>query len=100
MEQDALDARDHALAMQQIRSGVMPTLLDAELDDYLAAPTTLAFWRNKRGVTLEDLAAASGMSQSYLMQLEAGARTGNAAIYQRIAKHLGLRIDDIISENS
>jgi transcriptional regulator with XRE-family HTH domain len=40
------------------------------------------------------------MSQSYLMQLEAGARTGNAAIYQRIAKHLGLRIDDIISENS
>jgi hypothetical protein len=28
MEQDALDARDHALAMKQIRSGVMPAVAD------------------------------------------------------------------------
>jgi len=94
--QDLVDARDHAVAMQQIRSGIMPTLLDAELDDYLAAPTPLAFWRKKRGLTQAALASACGISQPYLAQMESGKRTGDVAVYGRIAKHLGVRIEDII----
>ncbi len=96
--QDLVDARDHAVAMQQIRSGIMPTLLDAELDDYLAAPTPLAFWRKKRGLTQAALAAACGISQPYLAQIESGKRTGEVGLYAKLSKHLNVRIEDIVDD--
>lgn len=42
--QDLLDARDHATAMREIATSA-DTLTDAELGEYLAAPTPLSYWR-------------------------------------------------------
>jgi hypothetical protein len=62
-DQDLIDARDHAVAMRRIATGEMETIPESEVDDYLAAPTPLAFWRKKRGYTQASLADETGLSQ-------------------------------------
>ncbi len=94
--EDLVDARDHAVAMRAVATGVMETLDDAEMDAFLAGPTPLAFWRARRGLTQAALAERLGITQPYLAQLEAGKRVGNIRLYARMAKALGLRIEDLV----
>jgi DNA-binding XRE family transcriptional regulator len=95
--ENLVDSRDHALAMRDIASGNMPMIADEDMDAYLAAPTPLAFWRKHRNMTQAQLAAAAEISQPYIAQLEAGAKQGAAAaVYARLARQLGVRVDDLI----
>ena len=64
--QALIDARDHAIAMRGVTSGTMPTIPDGAMDDYLAAPTPLAFWRKHRGFTHAVLAKNLDVLQVYL----------------------------------
>jgi DNA-binding XRE family transcriptional regulator len=97
--EDLIDARDHAVAMLAHRRGEDEGLTDAEMDDYLAAPTPLAFWRKRRGLTQKTLATSVGISQPYLAQIESGGRLGDVALYGRLARHLGVRIEDLLSQD-
>ena len=81
--EDLVDARDHALAMAAHARGDDPGLTDAEMDEYLAAPTPLAYWRKRRGLTQAALAAAAGISQPYLAQLESGRAPRRILLYMR-----------------
>ncbi|MDI3309513.1 MAG: helix-turn-helix transcriptional regulator [Acetobacteraceae bacterium] len=96
--EDLIDARDHALALRDVATGAMETLTAAELDEYLAAPTPLAFWRRRRGLTQAALAATVGITQPYLAQIETGKRSGDVRLYARLAKALRLRIEDLVAE--
>lgn len=96
--EDLIEARDHAEALRAVAAGEMETVSDAEVDAYLAAPTPLAFWRRKRGLTQAALAAALGITQPYLAQIETGSRTGDIRLYAKLAKVLRLRIEDLIVE--
>jgi DNA-binding XRE family transcriptional regulator len=96
--EDLIDARDHAVALREVATGVMETLSDAELDAYLAAPTPIAFWRRQRGLTQTALAAMVGVSQPYMAQVEAGRRNGDVRLYARLAKALRVRIEDLVEE--
>jgi len=62
----------------------------------LAAPTPFAFWRKRSGKTQANLAAEAGVSQPFLAQIEAGKRRGTVAVLARIARALGVRIDDLV----
>lgn len=95
--EDLIDARDHALALRDVATGAMETLTEAEMDEYLAAPTPLAFWRRRRGLTQAALAATVGVTQPYLAQIETGRRTGDVRLYARLAKALRLRIEDLVA---
>ena len=95
--EDLIDARDHAVALREVASGAS-VLTDAELDAYLSAPTPLAFWRGRVGKTQAALAAAAGISQAFLAQIESGVRIGRIDVYARLAKALGLRMDDLVAE--
>jgi DNA-binding XRE family transcriptional regulator len=97
--QDLLDARDHAAAMGAVAAGA-DTFTDAELDEYLAAQTPLAYWRKRRGMTQAQLAAGVAISQPYLAQLKAGKRTGDVTLYARLAEALRLRIEDLVPGDS
>jgi DNA-binding XRE family transcriptional regulator len=98
--QALVDARDHEAAMRKVAAGLMPTVADAELDDYLAAPTPLAFWRKRSGMTQSALGSSIGVSQPYIAQLESGRRVAaDIRIYNRIAKCLGVRIEDLIPDD-
>jgi transcriptional regulator with XRE-family HTH domain len=46
--------------------------------------------------TQASLAAEAGVSQPFLAQIEAGKRRGTVAILARIARALGVRIDDLV----
>jgi len=98
--QDLIDGRDAAVAMREIAAGTMPTVAEADLDAYLAAPTPLAFWRKHRGMTQTELSQAADISQPYLAQLENGQREGAVSVYARLAKLLHVRIDDLVAEAS
>lgn len=98
--QDLIDSRDHAAALRDVAAGAMPTLSDADVDAYLAAPTPLSFWRKHRGETQASLAEAAGVSQPYIAQLERGHRTADVRVYGRLARHLGVRIEDLIADDT
>jgi transcriptional regulator with XRE-family HTH domain len=84
--------------MREIANGRMPTIAEADVDAYLAAPTALAFWRKHRGMTQVELSHAAGISQPYLAQLENSQREATVAVYARLAKILRVRIDDLVVE--
>lgn len=94
------DARDHAQAMAAYRRGEDEGLTDAEMDDYLAAPSPLVFWRQRRGLTQAALADAVGISQPYLAQIETGKRTGDVTLYRRLAQRLDVRIEDLLAKEA
>lgn len=93
--QDLIDARDHANAMRDVAAGFMATIDAADMPAYLAAATPLAFWRRKRGLTQAALAAAGGITQPYLAQIEGGHRGGDVRLYIALAKALDLRVEDL-----
>jgi DNA-binding XRE family transcriptional regulator len=96
--QDLLDARDHAIAMREVATGETETVPDAEVDQYLAAPTPLAFWRKKRGYTQASLAVEMGVSQPFIAQMEGGQRIGDVATVAKLARLLKLRIEDLLAD--
>ena len=94
--EDLIDARDHAGAMRAIAAGSMETLTSAEVDELLSAPTPLAFWRRRRGLTQRALADAVGVTQPYLAQIEAAKRTGDISLHAKLARKLGITIEDLL----
>ena len=94
--EELIDARDHAQAMRGVTTGAMETLSEAELDAYLATPSPLTFWRKRRGLTQAALAAAAGITQPYLAQIELGRRGGDVALFAKFARALRVRIEDLV----
>ncbi len=96
--EDLIDARDHALAMAPHARGSDPGLTEAEMDKFLAAPTPLAYWRKRRGLSQAALAAAAGISLPYLAHLETGRRkSADIAVYARLARRLAVQVEDLIT---
>lgn len=95
LKQDMQDAQFVARTMADIANGA-PTLSEDEMDAYLAAPTPLAYWRKRAGKTQTEIAAAAGVSQAFVAQIEAGRRDGTVSVLARIAEALGVRIDDLV----
>ncbi|WP_137845147.1 XRE family transcriptional regulator [Microbacterium sp. 2FI] len=56
--------------------------------------------RQAKGLTLEDVATKSGMSVSTLSRLESGKRQASLALLVPVTRHLGIRIDDLVREDS
>jgi len=94
--EDLIDARDAAIAMREIAPGA-PTISETEMDAYLAAPTPLEFWRRRAGRTQAAIAEEIGVSQPFLAQIEGGQRQGTARVLARLARALGIRIEDLIA---
>jgi len=94
---DALIARK---ARRALREGNDEILAADEVKALLAAPTPLGFWRKKRGLTQEGLAASASISQSYLSELESGRRTGDIRVLRRLAALLGLLLEDLVIDQS
>jgi DNA-binding XRE family transcriptional regulator len=96
--QDLVDIRDHVLAMRDMAAGNMPIISDEDMDAYLAAPTALAFWREHRKMTQTQLAQAVEVTQPYINQIENGHRQASVPTLAKLARHLGVRIDDLVMD--
>lgn len=53
-------------------------------------------YRNYRKMSVSDLAAAAGISQPYLSEIESGKKTGSVEVLKRIATALKVDLDDIV----
>jgi DNA-binding XRE family transcriptional regulator len=56
----------------------------------------LRAWREHRGMTLQALADAAGLSRAYVSQIESGKRTGSAATLAKLAQALGVSVAGLI----
>jgi DNA-binding XRE family transcriptional regulator len=92
---ETIDAEAHGATMAAVARGEQDMLTEEET---VTAPTQFAFWRAKRGLTQRQLSLAVGVSQSYIADLEAGRRKGDAALLERIAQALRLRMEDLVAE--
>jgi DNA-binding XRE family transcriptional regulator len=92
---EALAARkvDAALA-----AGREELLSAEETAALVAAPGPLTFWRKKRGKTQSQLALEIGASQNFLSDLERGKAKGDVTLYARLARSLGVQIEDLLPE--
>jgi len=75
-----------------------PVLTEAGLDAFLAAPSPLAFWRKRAGMTQTALARKAGITQAFLARIEAGSRDGTVAVLKRISAALRVRIEELIAD--
>lgn len=58
----------------------------------------VALYRQLQGLTLEQLAAASGVSRSMLSQIERGRANPTLAVTQRIAQVFGISIGELVDD--
>ena len=96
--ENSRDAVEAARTMAAVAGGAQETLTTEEVKAALAAPTPLAFWRAKRGLTQKALGAAIGVSQSYIADLETGRRRGDPALFLRLARALRLRMEELVED--
>jgi DNA-binding XRE family transcriptional regulator len=86
-------AREAELGVAAARADYLAIELVERL---LAGESPVAVWRDHRQVSQTDLAAAAGVSRSYLAEVEAGRKPGSVALYQRLAAALRCSIDDLV----
>jgi DNA-binding XRE family transcriptional regulator len=96
LAEDAVDAQIIERALEELRSGKVETLTHAEMQELLDAPSSLGFWRKRRGLTQAALAKEAGISQAYLAQIESAKRTGDVSLYRRLAGILAVDIEDLL----
>ena len=97
-----LDAADIAAA-DRVRADIATghdEMVPAEIADRLLdGETPVKVWREHRGLTARALAQVAGVSASYLSQIESGAKPGSTTALGKLARALGLQIDDLIAES-
>ena len=64
--------------------------------DRLCRENAVKVWRVYRGKTAAELATAADVSSSQLVAIESGDSSGSVAALQRIAKALGVTVDDLL----
>ena len=93
MVQDAEDAAAYTEAVAQDDGFRVPlSVVEAKLGG--ASP--LRAWREHRGLSLQALADAAGVSKPYVSQIESGKRTGTAATLKKLATALNVPADVLI----
>src|SRR2546428_8036054 len=55
-------------------------------------------WRNEHAMTRKSLAAASGVSERYLAQLEAGQGNISLLLLPRVARAMGVAVEPLVTE--
>lgn len=93
--EDAADVRAYDTAKGRIAAGEDEGIPIEFANRILDGENKVRVWREFRGMTVKDLAAAAGITAAYLSQIETGTRDGSVATFKKIAAALNVSIDDI-----
>ena len=93
-----LDIRDYDRVKLAIERGEMEVIPSEVTFALLDDEQPIKVWREYRGLTQQQLAAAAGISVPYLSQIENRRRTGTKEVLLAIARALNLALDDIASQ--
>jgi DNA-binding XRE family transcriptional regulator len=93
--EDMLDIIEANRIMARVNAGeeTWPSELVYELMD---TDSRIRTYRNYRKMTVTELAAAVGISQPYLSEIESGKKTGSISVLKRIAAALKVDLDDLV----
>lgn len=61
----------------------------------LSGENPVKVWRKHRGITAKTMAAAAGISAAYLSEIESGKKPGSFDAMAKLAKALGISLDDL-----
>jgi len=92
---NAAVAEEARIGAKAARNDYLPVEL---VERMLAGETPLKVWREHRKLTVAALATASGVGGSYISEIETGKKPGSIDALAKIAKALGLTIDDLVAE--
>ncbi|QRE73656.1 helix-turn-helix transcriptional regulator [Methylobacterium aquaticum] len=98
LAEEAADARSLSSSLARLTAGEEELLSADDLASLRAAPTPLAFWRGKRGVSATDLARQAGVPAEHLGAVERGESIGDVQLYRRLARALGVEIEDLVPD--
>lgn len=95
LAEDAADIADADAVLAAISAGeeTYPADLVARLVAGEEHP--LKVWREYRALTQEELAAAAGVTKSYICQIEAGRKDGSMKVMRKVAEALQVDLDDL-----
>jgi hypothetical protein len=96
---DALDLEDIEAIRRRLAAGEIETFPFELAERLLDGDHPVRVFRHHRGLGLRQLAAAAGVSPSYLSEVEAGAKPGSIAFMSRIAVVLDVSIDLLVKSN-
>ncbi|WP_375409403.1 helix-turn-helix domain-containing protein [uncultured Methylobacterium sp.] len=97
LAEDATDARTIAASQDRLHNNNDELLTQFDLDRLRAAATPLAFWRDKRGLTISALAALVRTEVAVLAAMEQNERAGAIDLYRKLATALGIDVDDLVA---
>jgi DNA-binding XRE family transcriptional regulator len=66
----------------------------------LEGESPVKVWREKRGRSQRELAAAAGVGAGYLAEIETGRKPGSVAALARLGKALQVQIEDLIMSHN
>ena len=97
------DAEDTAALVRfakRYAAGKEKTVPAAVVDRLLAGETPLRVWREHRGMTAAQLAAALDITPAHVSKLESGKGDPSVAVLRRLAKLLQVSLEDIVGVDS
>lgn len=91
----ALQAHDREIAERGAAAVRADTLPLAQAMRLVAGESPVRVWREHRGLTQGGLAEAAGVGVSYLSEIETGRKPGSVAALGKLARALGVALDDL-----
>jgi len=92
--EDKADAATLDAAARRLSAGEEESL-PAEMVARLLEESPYRVWREYRGLTLENVAAAAGVTRGYVSMIESGKRQPSRPIQARIARALDVLKDEL-----
>jgi hypothetical protein len=93
---NAAVAREERLGKEAARADNLPIELVMRL---IGGEHPVRIWRDHRGLTPGALGEMSGVSRSYIAEIESRKKPGSMAAYRKLAGALGVAIDDLVPED-
>jgi DNA-binding XRE family transcriptional regulator len=94
--EDAMTERLAAEAAARLAGGEDVALPAGVWEAIEAGNSPVRAIRKHRGLTQADIAAAAGISQAYVAEIESGKKRGSADALSAIAKALGVPLDTLV----
>ncbi|HTY21260.1 MAG TPA: helix-turn-helix transcriptional regulator [Geobacteraceae bacterium] len=91
--EDEADARVIAEFHEAYAAGREFMVPDEILRRELAGESPIKLWRERRGLTQQELAEKAGISKPYLSQIETGKRQGTVETLSALARSLDIPLD-------
>ncbi|MDQ0319493.1 DNA-binding XRE family transcriptional regulator [Pararhizobium capsulatum DSM 1112] len=95
--EDLIDGLEAHAIMARIAAGEETWPMEV-VEARVRGENSVRVYRNYRKLTASELAAAAGISQPYLSDIENGKKTGSVAVLKRIAKVLKVDLDDLVPD--